>query len=70
MASLCRKSLGQRSVEDGQQGAFNNEELVFRRETLPAAGVYTQAAMEMNDLEVQKGLKETVRLTLLKIIVV
>lgn len=37
MARLSRKSLGQRNVEDGQPGAFNNEELVIHRETLPEA---------------------------------
>ena len=61
-----RKSLGQRSVEDGRRGAFNNEELVIHRETPPGADVHTEAAMEMKDSEVQKGpttqLKETGRL--------
>lgn len=52
MAPFCRKSLGQRSVEDVQQGAVNNEELVFHWETLPAADFHTVAAMEMNDFEV------------------
>lgn len=74
MAPLSRKSLGQRSVEDGRQGALNNEELAIHRETLPGADIHTEAAMEMNDFEVQRGptthLKETGWLTLLKVIVV
>lgn len=61
-------------MEDGRQGAFNNEELVFHRETLPAAGIHTEAAMEMKDFEVQKGpsmpVKETAWLTLLKVITI
>ncbi len=55
MAPHSRKSLGQRSVEDGRRGAFNNEELVFHRETPPEADIHTEAAMEMKDSEVQKG---------------
>lgn len=39
-------------MEDVQQGAVNNEELVFHRETSPAADFHTVAAMEMNDFEV------------------
>lgn len=74
MAPLTRKSLGQRSVEDGRRGAFNNEELVFHRETPPEADIRTEAAMEMKDFEVHKGpiapVKETGWLTLLKVIVV
>lgn len=54
MARLSGKSLGQRSVEDGRRGAFNNEELVIHRETPPEAGVHTAAAMEMKDFEVQE----------------
>lgn len=73
MALLCRKSLGQRSEEDGRRGAFNNEELVFHRETPPEAQIHTEAAMEMKDSEVQRGptkhLKETGCLTLLKVLV-
>lgn len=49
---LSIKSLGQRSVEDGRRGAFNNEELLFHRETVPAAAVHTNPAMEMKDFEV------------------
>lgn len=41
-------------MEDGRRGAFNNEELVIRRETPPEAGVHTAAAMEMKDFEVQE----------------
>lgn len=69
---LSKKSLGQKSVEDGQQGAFNNEELVFHREMPPTAGIHSKKAMEMKDFEVQKGpsmpLKETGWLTLFKLI--
>lgn len=49
-APLSRKSLGQRSVEDGRRGTFDNEELVFHRETPPEADIRTEAAMEMKDL--------------------
>lgn len=55
VAPLSRKSLGQRSVEDGRRGTFDNEELVFHRETPPEADIRTEAAMEMKDLAVQKG---------------
>lgn len=54
MAPLSRKSLGQRSEEDGLQGAFNNEELVFHRETPPEAYIHTEAAMEMNSERCRK----------------
>lgn len=61
-------------MEDGRQGAFNNEELVIHRETPPEADIHTEAAMEMKDFEVQKGptthLTETGWQTLLKVIVV
>lgn len=40
-------------MEDGQQGAINNEELVFHRETPPTAGIHAEEAMEMKDVEVQ-----------------
>lgn len=70
MARLSRKSLGQRNVEDGRRGAFNNEDLVIHRETLPEA----EAAMEIKDFEVQRGptmhLRETGWLTLLNVIAV
>ena len=60
-------------MEDGRQGAFNNEELVCRRETPPAATIHTETAMEIKDSEVQKGpttpLKDTGWLTLLKVII-
>lgn len=46
VAQLSRKSLGQRSVEDGRWGAFNDEELVFHRETPPEADTHTESAME------------------------
>lgn len=52
LAPFSRKSLGQRSVEDVQQGAVNNGALVFHWETSPAADFHTVAAMEMNDFEV------------------
>lgn len=69
-ARLSRKSLGQRSVEDGRRGGFNNEEHMFHRETPPGADICTQAAMEMKD-ELLKGphvaVKETGWLTLLQV---
>lgn len=38
-------------MEDGRRGAFNNEDLVIHRETLPEA----EAAMEIKDFEEQRG---------------